>query len=88
MPPAFASPHAREGSPVCVRVGSRRRAAWEAALEPGESLSSLIRGAVEAELEHRREEAELEAQRREAIAADPLARFDLLLERARRAAAG
>lgn len=62
-----------------VRLRADERAAREAGLEPGETLSELVRGAVEAELERRR----LEEQRRAEIAANPLARFDLLLERAR-----
>lgn len=51
-----------------LRQSASERAAWVAGLETGESLSELVRGAVDLELERRRAEAE-KAQ------ADPLAQL-------------
>jgi hypothetical protein len=69
-------------SPVVVRVSAAQRSRWTAALEPEETLSSMVRTAVEVELRRRATERELEAERR---TADPLglARLDELLARAR-----
>lgn len=44
--------------------------AWVAALEPGESLSSLVRMSVDREVERRRLERELEERRQAEIAAN------------------
>jgi hypothetical protein len=48
-------------SPVVVRVGREQRSRWEAVLEPGESLSELVRLSVDRELERRRQEQERRA---------------------------
>ena len=55
-----------------VRLTPGGLEAWKAGLEPGETLSGMIRGAADRELERRRAEAELEAKRR---AEDPLTKL-------------
>lgn len=62
-----------------VRLTPGELAAWKAGLAPGESLSSMVRTAVEALLERRCEAQAVEVERR---AADPFG-FEALLERAR-----
>ena len=65
-----------------VRLTPAELAAWKAGLGPGESLSTMVRGAVEAELCRREEARELEAERR---AANPFG-LDELLKRVQRGA--
>jgi hypothetical protein len=55
MPPSHEDAES-QGFVARVRLTGEERARWTARLEPGESLSDLVRGAVELEL-RRREEA-------------------------------
>ena len=71
MPRSTLEPRARKGrakSPVVVRVSAAQRAAWEAGLELRETMSELVRGAVEAELRRREEVRELEEKQRGELA--------------------
>lgn len=64
-------------TPICIRpTSAQQRAAWEpAAADASETVSDLVRGAVDAELERREETRELEEKRR---VSDPYGFGDIL----------
>lgn len=57
MPPAHVDSES-QGFDLRLRLTTVGRAAWEAGLEPGETLSDLVRDGVGRELERRQAEAE------------------------------
>jgi hypothetical protein len=91
MSRSFAGPRARGAdgskvvSPVCLRLRlAEQRLAWESeAEEAGVTLSELVRELADEGIARRGEVREAEERRRAEVAANPLVRFDHLLERAR-----
>jgi len=67
---------------VRARLTADERGRWTAALEPGETLSSLVRAAVDRELDRRQEAQAREVERQ---VADRFG-FEEILRRARRGA--
>jgi hypothetical protein len=68
---------------VRVRLTADERRRWTAALRPAETLSDMIRGAVEVDLRARGRRATLEEKRRAEVAANPLDALDEILGRLR-----